>query len=383
MQTVQGTSASQIVTTHAMFLADVSRHFVSLEIEPMLEAVGRAALHILGDICVVDRIWGATPTRILEVRATKEAWIEAPAALAPVPQAEIRVDGDRSRITVPIGGGNDRYGAMSFAKATKDGLAHSQADLALAQELSERLGLAIRNVREHKRLVDALGDRERLISIAAHELRGPLCSVRLCLQSLQRSGVALAPKATRMLEIMAKEERRVARLIDDLLDLGRIRSGQLELELSSFDLCELVREINQRMETQARGAGSTVLLEMAGPVVGRWDRERLDQVVSNLLANAIKYGQGRPVVVRVGVDGLRGDARLEVADNGLGIAPELQGRIFEPFKRAVPNGRSDGLGLGLYIVRSIVGQLGGAVHVDSRPGAGATFVVELPLQVTH
>jgi signal transduction histidine kinase len=381
MQTAHGTSTSKIVTTHAMFLANVSRHFVSLEIEPMLEAVGRAALCILGDICVVDRVWGTTPTRILEVRATQDAWMESPAALAAISRGEIHLDGDRSRISVPIGSGNDRYGAISFAK--NDGRVHSAADLTLAQELGDRLALAIRNVREHKRLVDALGDRERLISIAAHELRGPLCSVRLCLQSLQRSRVPLAPKATRMLEIMAKEERRVARLIDDLLDLGRIRSGQLELDLSLFDLCELVRDVSQQMEVQATGTASTLNLEMQGPVVGRWDRSRLNQVVSNLVANAIKYGQGAPVIVRVSGDGQRGCARLEVTDNGLGIPPELHGRIFEPFKRAVGTGRNDGLGLGLYIVRSIVEQLGGAVHVDSRPGAGATFVVELPLQVTH
>jgi signal transduction histidine kinase len=381
MQTVQGTSSNKNVTSHAMFLANVSRHFVSLEIEPMLEAVGRAALCILGDICVVDRTWGTTPTRILEVRATQEVCIEEAATLASVTRGEIRLEGDRSRISVPIGAGNDRYGVLSFAK--NDGLVHSAADLALAQELGERMALAIRNVREHMRLVDALGDRERLISIAAHELRGPLCSVRLCLQSLQRSRVPLAPKASRMLEIMIKEERRVARLIDDLLDLGRIRSGQLELDLSSFDLCELVREVGAQMAIQTAGKGSKLNLDLQVPVVGRWDRPRLHQVVTNLLANAVKYGQGRPVIIRVSGDNQRASARLEVTDNGLGIPPELHGRIFEPFKRAVPIGQQDGLGLGLYIVRSIVQQLGGAVHVDSRPGAGATFVVELPLEVTH
>jgi len=82
MQTVQGTSSAKIVTSHAMFLANVSRHFVSLEIEPMLEAVGRSALCVLGDICAVDRVLGATPTRILEVRATQDAWMEAPSDLA-------------------------------------------------------------------------------------------------------------------------------------------------------------------------------------------------------------------------------------------------------------------------------------------------------------
>ena len=190
MQTAQGTSSNRNVTTHAMFLANVSRHFVSLELEPMLEAVGRSALCVLGDICVVDRICGAAPTRILEVRATQEAWMEEPADLAGITRGEIRLDGERSRISVPIGTGNDRFGAISFAK--NDGLIHSAADLALAQELGERLALAIRNVREHRRVLDALGDRERLISIAAHELRGPLCSVRLCLQSMQRSLIALS-----------------------------------------------------------------------------------------------------------------------------------------------------------------------------------------------
>ena len=103
MQTVQGTSARKNVTTHAMFLANVSRHFVSLELEPMLEAVGRATLCVLGDICTVDRLWGAAPTRILEVRATQEAWMEEPSDLAGITRGEIRLDGDRSRISVPIG----------------------------------------------------------------------------------------------------------------------------------------------------------------------------------------------------------------------------------------------------------------------------------------
>ena len=380
MQTVQGTSSGKIVTSHAMFLANVSRHFVSLEIEPMLEAVGRSALSILGDICTVDRVWGAGPTRILEVRATQDAWMDDPAELVSVVRGEIHVDGERSRISVPIGAGNDRYGTISFAK--NDGLVHSAADLALAQELTDRMALAIRNVREHKKLVEALYDRERLISIAAHELRGPMCAVRLCLQSLQRSRVALAPKASRMVQIMIKEERRVARLIDDLFDLGRIRSGQLGLEPSTFDLCDLVVDVGAQLKAQMVSAASTLNFDFQGPVIGTWDRSRLNQVVTNLVANAFKYGQGKPVIVRVAGDNERASARLEVSDNGPGIPPELHGRIFEPFKRAATSGQ-DGLGLGLYIVRSIAHQMGGAVHVDSRAGAGATFVVELPLQVTH
>ena len=177
MQTVQGTSSSEDRNDHAMFLANVSRHFISLEIEPMLEAVGRAALCVLGDICVVDRIWGAAPTRILEVRATQDAWMEAPAELASVTRGEIRLDGERSRISVPIGTGDDRFGAISFAK--NDGCCTAPPTSRSRRSWATGWRSRSATSREHMRLVDALGDRERLISIAAHELRGPLCSVRL------------------------------------------------------------------------------------------------------------------------------------------------------------------------------------------------------------
>jgi signal transduction histidine kinase len=379
MRTVQGVSTARNVTTHAAFLANVSRHFVSLEIEPMIEAVGRSSLGVLGDVCAVDRISEAVPARILEVRTSPEAWLETPAELASTIRGEVSLDGERSRISVPIGLRRDRFGVLSFAK--NDGLAHTAADLALAQELGDRLSLAIRNAREHMSMAAALGDRERLISIAAHELRNPLCSVRFCLQALERNGAGLAPQAVRMLEIMSRGERKIARLIDDLLDLGRIRTGQLALDLSPVDLCDVIRDVSTLMEAQTAGTGSSLNVLLNGPVVGCWDRGRLDQVVSNLLANAVKYGQGRPVSIRAGVDSQRSVAWMVVTDQGVGIEPELRESIFEPFKRGTLIGQRDGLGLGLFIVRGIVEQLGGAVRVDSLPGAGATFVVELPLQI--
>jgi signal transduction histidine kinase len=381
MRTAEGAVSGKSVTTHAAFLANVSRHFVSLEIEPMLEAVGRCSLGVLGDVCTVDRVSESPPTRILEVRTLPDAWMEAPVALAATVRGEVRFEGERSRISVPIGMRGDRFGVLSFARC--DGAAHGAADLSLAQELGERLSLAIRNAREHMALAAALGDRERLISIAAHELRNPLCSVRFCLQTLERNGAALASPAAKMLEIMARGERKIARLIDDLLDLGRIRTGQMEMELSPFDLCDVIRDVSALMEAQTVDIGSSLNLELDGPVVGCWDRARLDQVVSNLLANAFKYGQGRPVIVRAGVDRQREVGWLAVVDQGLGIERELQEGIFEPFKRGTSIGHREGLGLGLFIVRGIVEQLGGAVRVDSRPGVGSTFVVELPLQVSH
>jgi signal transduction histidine kinase len=376
MQRLQGTQAHEAVTTHARFLASVSRHFMSLELDPMLEAVARAALSLLGDVCVIDRLSGSVAVRLLEVRNLPETNIEAPKDLASVIRGEIRVDANRSRMTVPIGAGADRFGTLSFA-ARKP--IHGPAELALAQELADRLAMAIRNVQAHLAVATAIAERDRLISIAAHELRGPSCSLRLCVEALKRDGNNHSAKNERFLEIMAREERRLSHLIDDLLDFSRIRSGQLPLDLAPVDLCDVVREVVARAVMAANRPGSIVEAELSNPTIGLWDRSRLDQVVSNLVANAFKFGQQRPIRIRVSTDVTHRTAVLSVTDQGSGIDAELQQRIFEPFKRGPVKHQVDGLGLGLYIVRGIVGQFGGGVRVQSAPGHGSTFTVELPM----
>ena len=384
MQTAVETLHTKQSTSHATFLANVGRLFISLDIDSMLEAVGHAAVRVLGDVCTVDRIANAAATRILEVRTSPTALLEAAGELAALTRSELRIEGARSRISVPINirevGGLERFGTLSFAR--HDGRGHDAADLALAQELADRLALAIANAHRHAKLNEALADRERLISIAAHELRGPLCSVRLGLQALRRG--RFPPKATRLVDIMLREEQRLTQLIEDLLDLGRIRSGQLQLRLAAVDLGAVVRDVGGQLRATAARTGSTLTLSLPRqPVVGKWDRTRLEQVVSNLVGNAIKYGEGRPIHVRVTAADDRGVVRFEVADRGMGIEPALQERIFEPFKRVSATSHHDGLGLGLYIVRKIVEQLGGAVRVDSRPRLGSTFVVELPVDLSH
>jgi len=381
MQTAVETLQPKQSTSHATFLANVSRLFISLDIDSMLEAVGHAAVRVLGDVCAIDRIANAAATRILEVRISAAASLETAGELAALTRGEVRIEGARSRISVPIVlGGAERFGTLSFAR--HDGHGHDAGDLALAQELADRMALAIANARRHTKLGEALADRERLISIAAHELRGPLCSVRLGLQALRRG--RFPPKATRLVDIMLREEQRLTQLIEDLLDLGRIRSGQLQLRLAAVDLNAVVRDVGGQLRASAARTGSTLTLSLPRPaVVGQWDRSRLEQVVTNLIGNAIKYGEGRPIHVRVTAPDARGVVRLEVADRGMGIEPAQQERIFEPFKRVSATSRHDGLGLGLYIVRKIVEQLGGSVRVDSRPRLGSTFVVELPVDLSH
>jgi signal transduction histidine kinase len=375
MHRVQAVVGQESNSANARFLASISRHLVSLEVEPMLEAVARAALPMFGDACAIDRVAGKSANRFLEIRTSPEPWIEPAKELAFARRAEIRRDGSRSRLTAPIVGNAGRYGAITFV--ARGGVRHSPADLALAQELADRLALSIANAEAHEKLRNDLAERERLLSIAAHELRNPICALRLCIEGLMRGKPALPTSSGQVLQRMSREEKRLTRLVDELLDVARIRSGHFRIDLESVDLCEVVRDVTTRLAVDIERSGSTVELQGDAAVIGHWDRSRLDQVVTNLLGNAIKFGEGRPILVKVVGDPERGRARLWVTDHGMGIEPEIQQTIFEPFKRAVGAVRYDGLGLGLYIVRSIVNQLGGEIRVLSAPGCGSTFTVEL------
>jgi signal transduction histidine kinase len=179
-----------------------------------------------------------------------------------------------------------------------------------------------------------------------------------------------------LLELVEKEDRRLAHLVDELLDLGRIRAGALRLEYEDVDLADVVRQAVARFALQLASSGSELSVATAGDVVGCWDKTRLDQVVGNLLSNAIKFGRGRPIAITAAGHGSQ--VRLVVEDHGIGIEPEARARIFEPFERGVSIRHYGGLGLGLYIVKSIVTALGGSVAVDGEPGVGSTFTVELP-----
>jgi signal transduction histidine kinase len=230
------------------------------------------------------------------------------------------------------------------------------------------------------RLEEAVKARDEFLSIASHELRTPLTSLELQLALLQRragNGDLSAERGRSGLDSARRQVDRLERLVGELLDVSRIQAGKLQLRRERVDLGEVVRAVATRFAAELERSGNTVALELAPGVVGHWDGERLDRVISNLLANAIKYAPGGPVTVAVGpLPG--GGGRLQVRDDGPGIAPELQARIFDRFERADSRRGIAGLGLGLYIVRQIVEAHGGTVSVESAPGSGATFTVDLP-----
>jgi PAS domain S-box-containing protein len=232
-------------------------------------------------------------------------------------------------------------------------------------------------------LEEAVRARDEFLSIASHELKTPLTSLQLQIQMTKRSIELGRPDAfeparvTRLVAQIDKSIQRLTRLVDDMLDISRISTGKLSFTPERFDLCELAQEVVERLAVQANASGAHLSCECRSPVEGDWDRFRIDQVLTNLITNAIRYGQGSPIEVTVHRSGHQ--AVVEVRDQGPGVTPENQERIFQRFERATSATSVSGLGLGLYISREIIERHGGRIRVESKPGQGATFIVELPL----
>jgi signal transduction histidine kinase len=172
-------------------------------------------------------------------------------------------------------------------------------------------------------------------------------------------------------------------LVNDLLDVTRIRTGKMALDRREMDLRQEVLETVSRASEAAKDRGSRSTVHADLPVMGHWDRMRIGQVAENLLSNAIKYGEGKEISISVSEDRGRGLALLRVQDQGIGISRDMQRKIFERFQRAVSSTKITGLGLGLYIVRQIVEGHGGSIRVESQPEQGSLFTVELPTSVSE
>jgi signal transduction histidine kinase len=250
-----------------------------------------------------------------------------------------------------------------------------------ARQLAERELLALAEERAARaQAQQALRIRDEFLAVASHELKTPLTAFRLVLDGAERTleQHPHVPEAMRKkIEILSRQSRRLDKLVTDLLDVARIQAGRLHVHLEEVDLCAVAREVVERQEQEAARARSLVEVVADEPVVGTWDPSHVDQVVSNLLSNALKYGAGKPVTVIVEKDD--GVARLSVVDQGIGIASDDHQRVFQRFERAVDQDFG-GMGLGLWIAREIVTRHGGSIRVASELGRGARFTVELPLR---
>ncbi|AVX89424.1 hybrid sensor histidine kinase/response regulator [Pseudomonas koreensis] len=233
-------------------------------------------------------------------------------------------------------------------------------------------------------LEQAVRMRDDFMSIVAHEVRTPLNGLILETQlrkmHLARDNAA-AFTLDKMHAMVDRDERQIKsliRLIEDMLDVSRIRTGKLSIRPERFDLVQLVSNLLQNFAQQIEAAETEVSFTASGPVEGYWDEFRIEQVVSNLLTNALRYGGRSPIQVRVYREG--DEARVEVQDRGIGISEENQKRIFQQFERVSAKTVVAGLGLGLFISEQIVAAHGGSIVVESQINEGALFRVCLPIQ---
>jgi len=261
-------------------------------------------------------------------------------------------------------------------------------------ELRATVGRALERRRLRQRLVE-LEQLDKLktqfLSMASHELRTPLTAVsgfmQIARRRMGRLGAATdvpqpwreeAQNADETLEMANRQAKKLARLIDELLDVSRLQQGRVEMRLAEIDLGEIVREVGERMKLLSKGHEIETNVEGTAPIVG--DRDRIEQVFENLVGNAMKYSpENGPIKVSLHVNGA--NAVVSVRDHGIGIAPAEVEKIFGLFYRS-PDPRADhvgGLGLGLYISREIVSRHHGRLWAERNPDAGTTFHVTLPL----
>jgi signal transduction histidine kinase len=230
-------------------------------------------------------------------------------------------------------------------------------------------------------LVRARQARDDFLSVAGHELRTPITALALQLDSLARQiergrfgGVD--PELVLRIDKARGHVARVDRLVGELLDVARIGAGRLGMDLEEVDLAEVVHDVVDRFALEAQQAGCELRFTAAGPVAGRWDRIRCEQIVMNLVSNAVKYGAGKPI--DIDLDGDEARARVMVRDRGIGVAVADRERIFERFERAVSDRSFGGLGLGLWISRQLAAAMGGTITVGDGEAGGSVFTVELP-----
>jgi signal transduction histidine kinase len=291
--------------------------------------------------------------------------------------------GCASYIMVPMVARGESVGVISFVRGAGR-RPFGPEDVSIAEKLGRRVGLAIENARLHQLAEDALQVREEFLSLASHELKTPLAGVQLQVSGLQRTLARGGPpdleKVAARVDCIDRQLGRLTELVDGLLEVS-MNAKRRELDIADVDVAEVVRDVAGRFGEELTSKGYKLSLDSGRPIVGRWDRRKLDQIATNFLSNAIKYGAGKPITMSV--HRARSLVTLEVADHGVGIALPDQERVFERFSRLASSRHYGGFGLGLWSVKALVEAMGGRVEVRSALGAGSSFRAHLPLQAKH
>ena len=379
-------------------LADVSRQLAaSLDYDATLQTVARVFVSQIADVCTVDMVEGdgricrlAVARAPAERRELEMAWPAPPDVQTAHPLAESIRDGKpvlrgglgpdgADAMVVPLRGRGRVLGAITcLGNPTR--VSYTDVDLALAEEVANRCGLALDNARLHAEAQQAKRLRDEFLSVAAHELKTPMTTLRGYTQLLlRRAGDKQAVEPVllaRGLESIDAQSRKLVYLTEQLLDVSRIEAGKLRLELRSVDLVNLVTDVVHGIQGTTGRRFIELDLPATAPV--RVDAIRFEQVISNLVGNAVKYSPDDSQVdvsLREAEDGI---VELSVRDRGLGIPSERRTDLFDRFYQAHGEGHFGGLGLGLYVSRQIVELHGGHIEAQFPLDGGCRFVVTLP-----
>ncbi len=291
----------------------------------------------------------------------------------------------KSAMIVPLISHGKILATMTLVSA-ESGRVYDSSDLSFAVEFAQRVTAALENTQLYQQAKSAIRARDEFLSVASHELKTPLTPLKLQAQGLARilrQGTESNLNKERLLkavEVSDRQINRLTRLIEDLLDVSRINMGKLDLSPETFNFSEMVLDIVERFKDQIQNENYKISLDLPDAITVTWDRLRIEQVLSNLIINALKYGRSNPITIRANYTSL-GRVQLMVEDLGIGIEKKDQMRIFDRFERAVTATHFGGLGLGLYIVSKIIAAHDGRIWVDSTPGVGSKFYFELPVSV--
>ncbi len=393
------------------FLADAGKQLsVSLDLQAVAGQVSRIAVSGLADLAVCyaaqsdGSLWpvsmeGRTPE---ESHALREALHQQPNALSLAPTCvvvDVTREPDaltagteaqrilealrvRSFVAVPLELHGRRLGLLVLMTRQDGSRTLRPEDATVIDEFGRRASMALDNALLYEESQTAIRLRDEFLTVASHELRTPLMAARLHAHKLKRLGGSelsereLRQRVLNSAAALDRQVERLTQLADSVLDVSQIMAGALKLKRGPVALDQLARDVLNRVAEPLGRAGCEVDLEVDGNAVGWWDPVRLGQVAFSLLSNAMKFGAGQRIEVRVSSSDAM--AQLSVRDHGIGIPREDQARIFERFTRAVSDRHFGGLGLGLFVSRKIVEAHGGTIRVESEPGKGATFIVELP-----
>lgn len=361
---------------------------------------GHSALHALMTFVIGGLVAGATATGSSYQPAYRAFTIPA---LAPMIVLMLTSGG---RIEMAMGamltlfgvamGVLSRSAGLTFVQTTRLRLRNAE----LVQRLADARDQLERRVRDRTAALEATLDEQRraeakaqqavrardeFMAVASHELLTPLSALQIHLRIVETEVARLDAAASQPLRnavpTFTRQVARLTALVDTVFRVSGLDSQQLVLEPREIDLAALVTLVVADLEANdtVNPGGSLIRLDLREPLRGRWDRVRLEQIVINLLSNALKYGAGRPVTIAADADP-QGSGRvlLAIADQGPGIAPEDRQRIFEKFHRGAEASGQHGLGLGLFVVKQLVAAMEGTITVDATPGGGTTFRVSLP-----